>query len=214
MPLNDRDYMKPSSRPRYSRGRGMSGGFSIDPVLAVIGLNVVVFLISFFTRDIAQRLGLSPYKFTSEPWTLITSMFLHTEFFHIFSNMLVLFFFGRMVYRLMGGWRFLVVYFVGGIAGNLLFLAIGPEISIAYGASGAVYAIAGTLVVLMPKLRIALWGIVPLPLWAFVVIFLGLLSIPPFAGPNIAWQAHMGGLAVGLIAGFIFRRQTRHLIYR
>lgn len=206
--------MKPSSRPRYSRGRGMSGGFSIDPVLAVIGLNVVVFLISFFTRDIAQRLGLSPYKFTSEPWTLITSMFLHTEFFHIFSNMLVLFFFGRMVYRLMGGWRFLVVYFVGGIAGNLLFLAIGPEISIAYGASGAVYAIAGTLVVLMPKLRIALWGIVPLPLWAFVVIFLGLLSIPPFAGPNIAWQAHMGGLAVGLIAGFIFRRQTRHLIYR
>jgi hypothetical protein len=140
-------------------------------------------------------------------------MFLHIEFWHIFSNMLVLYFFGRIIFKITGGWRFLVVYFVGGLAGNLLYLLIGPQNPV-LGASGAVYAIAGMLVVLMPNMRVALWGIIPLPLWVFTIVFLGVLSIPPFSAANIAWQGHMGGLAVGLVAGFIYRRQMRHVIYR
>jgi len=47
-----------------------------------------------------------------------------------------------------------------------------------------------------------------------VLIFLGILSVPPFAASNIAWQAHLGGLVVGLIAGFMYRRQMKHIIYR
>jgi membrane associated rhomboid family serine protease len=141
-------------------------------------------------------------------------MFLHLDFWHIFSNMLALFFFGRIIYKIVGGWRFLVIYFVGGLAGNLLYLWIGPQHSIALGASGAVYAIAGTLVVLMPNMRVAIWGLVPVPLWIFVIVFLGILSVPPFAAADLAWQAHLGGLAVGLIAGFIYKRQMRHIIYR
>ncbi len=214
MPLTDRDYMKPSSQRRYSRGTGFLDNLFADPVLVLIAINVVIFIAAQFSSNLVANMGLQPALFTQKPWTIITSMFLHKEFFHIFSNMLVLFFFGRIVFKLTGGWRFLVIYFIGGIAGSLLYLWIGPQNSIAFGASGAVYAIAGTLVVLMPNMRVSLWGIIPLPLWVFTIVFLGVLSIPPFAGPNIAWQAHMGGLAVGLIAGFIFKRQMRHVIYR
>ena len=128
--------------------------------------------------------------------------------------MLVLFFFGRIIYKIVGGWRFLVIYFAGGLAGNLLYLWIGPYNSIALGASGAVYAIAGTLVVLMPKMRVVIWGLIPVPLWIFVIVFLGILSLPPFAAADLAWQSHLGGLAVGLASGFIYHRQMRHIMYR
>jgi uncharacterized protein len=214
VPLSDRDYMKPPAPQRYNRGPGFLDRLVQDPVLVIIIINLVVFLISFAVPDIEFKMGLQPHSFTQRPWTLLTSMFLHVEIFHIFSNMLVLFFFGRIVNKLLGRWRFLAIYLIGGLAGNLLFLWIGPQNSLAFGASGAVYAIAGTLVVLMPTMRVALWGIIPMPLWIFAIIFLGLLSIPRFAGPNIAWQAHMGGLAVGLIAGLIYKRQMRHVIYR
>jgi membrane associated rhomboid family serine protease len=63
-------------------------------------------------------------------------------------------------------------------------------------------------------MRIALWGIVPMPLWVFVVVFLVLFSLPSYIGTNIAWQAHIGGLVVGLIAGFFFRRRIRYDFYR
>jgi uncharacterized protein len=214
VPLSDRDYMKPPAPQRYNRGPGFLDRLAQDPVLVIIIINLAIFLISFAVPDIEFKMGLQPYSFGERPWTLLTSMFLHIEIFHIFSNMLVLYLFGRIVNKLIGGWRFLVIYFIGGLVGNLLFLWIGPQNSIAFGASGAVYAIAGTLVVLMPTMRVALWGIIPMPLWIFAIVFLGLLSIPPFAGPNIAWQAHMGGLAVGLIAGLIYKRQMRHVIYR
>jgi uncharacterized protein len=214
VPLSDRDYMKPSAPRTNNRGPGLLDRVALDPVIVIIILNLIVFLLSFVVPDIEFKMGFQPTTFTQHPWTLLTSMFLHVEFFHIFSNMLVLFFFGRIVNKLLGRWKFLAIYLIGGLAGNLLFLWIGPQNSLAYGASGAVYAIAGTLVVLMPTMRVALWGIIPMPLWIFAIIFLGLLSVPPFAGPNIAWQAHLGGLAVGLIAGLIYKRQMRHVIYR
>jgi uncharacterized protein len=214
VPLSDRDYMKPAGPQRRSRAPGPIDNFLMNPVMVIMALNILVFLVVTVTQQQGVgNLELRPALISQQPWTVFTAMFLHVSIWHIFSNMLALFFFGRIVYKLMGGWRLVAVYLAGGIAGNLLYLLIGPQ-NPALGASGAVYAIAGALVILMPNLRVSLWGIIPLPLWAFVIIFLGVLSLPPFAGVNIAWQAHLGGLAVGLIAGFIFKRQMRHVIYR
>jgi len=160
-------------------------------------------------------LGLVPAIFWERPWTILTSIFVHSGFGHILFNMIALFFFGRTLTMLVGSGRFLLVYFVGGIAGSFLFLLLNASsISPLVGASGAVYAIAGTLVVMVPNMRVALWGIIPMPLWVFVIVFLLLLSLPPFVASNIAWQAHLGGLAVGLVAGYFFRKKLRLIYYR
>ncbi|OGO00851.1 MAG: hypothetical protein A2Y58_05410 [Chloroflexi bacterium RBG_13_51_52] len=178
----------------------------------MIIINFMIFIAALIDKvKIISNLGLSPSLFTEKPWTIITNMFVHAEFWHIFGNMITLFFFGRVIYQLLGSGRFLLLYFGGGILGNLLYIWLGTPLSIAIGASGAVYALAGALVVMMPTMRVAIWGI--MPLWVVVLLFFGVWSIPNFI-PGVAWQAHLGGLAAGLIAGFFFRKTMRYIYYR
>jgi len=132
-------------------------------------------------------------------------MLVHANFSHIFFNMLTLYFFGTFCLQLIDNKWFLIVYFIGGIFGNILFLLIGPVYSAVVGASGAIYAIGGVLVMMRPTLRVYPYFLVPIPLW--VVIIIGFLLTALSGG--VAWQAHLGGLIVGLIAGFFFRQRER-----
>jgi membrane associated rhomboid family serine protease len=215
VPLNDRDYMKSSPPPRRRVWTsGGTGDFLSNPVYIIIIINLIVFFATLARRnDIIGNLGLSPGLFTERPWTIITNMFVHDGFWHIFGNMLTLFFFGTAIYQLVGWGWFLLIYFGGGIVGNLLFIWLGTPLSVAIGASGAIYALAGALVVMMPNMRVAVWGVLPLPLWVVILLFFVLWSIPNFI-PGVAWQAHLGGLAAGLIAGYFFRRKRRFIYYR
>ncbi len=214
MPLSDRDYMKqpasPPPRRRIWTGGG-TGSFLQNPVYIIIVLNLIVYIASFINSDkLLVNFGLIPSLFTQHPWTIVTNMFVHIEFWHIFGNMITLFFFGQVIYKMIGTKWFLLLYFVGGIVGNAIYIWLGAPNSIAIGASGAIYALAGALVVMMPKMKVAVWGVIPMPLWAFVLIFMALWSIPNFI-PGIAWQGHLGGFVVGLVAGFFFRRRRRYI---
>jgi membrane associated rhomboid family serine protease len=213
MPLGDRDYMRPSSSSSGGRGRFSQFNLGMNPVMAIIVANVVIYLAALISGkgvQFAANLGLMPSAFTQHPWTIITSMFVHIEFGHIFGNMITLFFFGELLNKIVGNARFLLVYFIGGIAGSIMYLWLGSDYSVVIGASGAVYAIAGALVMLMPKLTVRLYFLIPIPLWIFVLVFFVLWSFIP----GVAWQAHMGGLAVGLVAGYFFRKKIRVDFYR
>jgi uncharacterized protein len=211
VPLDDRDYMRRSPPPGRSWSSGGLTAFNLNPVWALIAVNFLFFLATSIKSSLIGTLGLSPAYFLDSPWTLITSLFVHQGLWHLLFNMIALFFFGMVLYQKVGQNRFLAVYFIGGILGNVAFILLNASLGVlVVGASGAVYAIAGALVVMMPKMRVALWGIIPMPLWVFVIVFLGLLSLPPFTGNNIAWQAHMGGLVAGLVAGYIFRKGRRY----
>ena len=184
-------------------------GTSLTAVWWIIGINFLLFILVAINRNfIYQYLGLIPAIFLERPWTIVTNMFVHAHFGHIFGNMLVLFFFGRFFAMLMGRNKFLWVYFGGGVLGNIFYILLGPPLSIAVGASGAVYAVAGALVVMMPKLRVYLYFVVPMPLWVVVLVFFVLWSFIP--GLGIAWQAHIGGLIAGLVAGYFFRRRGHY----
>lgn len=189
-----------SSRMNY---RG-SPGATLGPLGFLIVANIIVFIVTLVRPQLVDYLGLSGQAFLSQPWTIVTNLFVHASFGHIFGNMLTLYFYGSYLVNLLGERKFFLVYFLGGLVGNIVYLLIANPYTIAIGASGAVFAVGGTLMMLRPKLKVFIFPLpVALPLWAVVLGgFFILMS------PGIAWQAHLGGLALGLAAGYYFRRRT------
>ena len=111
--------------------------------------------------------------------------------------------------RLVEERNFFIVYFLGGILGNILYLLLANPFSVAIGASGAVFAVGGALTVLRPKLTVFIIPIpVPIPLW--VAVIGGFLVLSFF--PRVAWQAHLGGLVFGLVIALFFRRKARYVL--
>jgi membrane associated rhomboid family serine protease len=197
-------------------------GFKLNQIWVIIGLNFLLFIATLIARDLISFFGLQPASVLARPWTIVTNLFIHGGLWHIIANMLALYFFGTYLSRLVGESKFLVVYFCGGILGNIFFILLallghissirflGSPLTVAVGASGAIFALGGALAVMRPKLRVFIFPIpVPLPLWVAVIggfLILSLLALPL----NIAWQAHLGGLIFGLAAGYFFRRRERY----
>ena len=182
--------------------------FNPSPIFILITVNILLFIATFINREaIILRLGLIPEIWTQQPWTIVTNLFVHAGFGHIIANMITLYFFGTFLSRLVGAGRFFIVYFVGGILGNILYILLGQPFIPAVGASGAVFALGGALAVIVPKLKVFVFPIpAPIPLWVAVIGGFLIISFLPY----IAWQAHLGGLVLGLIAGYFFRRKRRY----
>ena len=184
----------------------------------LIALNVVIFAMEIaigpypivqngqVVNEVVLFLGLARVVLPQQPWTILTAIFLHGGFSHIIFNMISLYFLGSFFIRAAGERNFLAVFFLGGLAGNALYILLAPPNVIGIGASGAVFAIGGALAVLVPRVPVFIFFIpIPMPLWIAIIIFF-LLS---FFFSGIAWQAHLGGLLLGLVAGLIFRRRRR-----
>jgi len=184
-------------------------GFNLTAVWLLIGVNFLLFIATLINKDLIIFLGLQPASFSARPWTLVTNLFIHGGIWHILVNMLTLYFFGSFLCRLIGVRNTLITYFAGGILGNVCYLFVPPNSLPVIGASGAIYALAGTLVVMMPNLRVLLYFIAPMPLWVVVLVFFVIWSIPGVM-PGIAWQAHLGGLVLGLAAGYFVRKKGRY----
>jgi membrane associated rhomboid family serine protease len=190
---------------------------NLTPLWVLIGVNVLVFIATSISSGsilgvsshIATQAGVSSTTIASQPWTIVTSLFIHDGIYHILFNMLTLYFFGMYVLALVGETRFFLVYFIGGIVGNALFMLLAPN-SVAVGASGAIFALGGVLVVLVPRLKVMIFPIpIPMDLWISILISFLLLTFVA----DVAWQAHLGGLLTGIAAGYIFKRQARQRRY-
>ncbi len=182
-------------------------GFKVTPIWVIIGVNFLLYIATAIV-PVDEFLVLRPDSFSAGQWTIVTSLFIHAGFGHFAVNMLTLYFFGTFLSRLIGDRKFLLVYFGGGILGNILLILLEPffPFRIALGASGAIFALGGVLTVMRPKLRVLVFFIIPAPLWLAVIGGFIILSFIPF----IAWQAHLGGLVFGLIAGYFFRKKERY----
>jgi membrane associated rhomboid family serine protease len=188
----------------------------MNPILIIISLNIGVAIATAISPGLIFDLGLySPAEiFIDYPWGLITSMFVHDGFFHLFANMITLYFFGSFLNRLIGNGRLLLIYLGGGLIGGVFFVLLGTlldsdTLALAVGASGAVFALGGALTVMMPKMRVFIFPIpVPIPLWLAVIGGFILLSFLPY----VAWEAHLGGLLFGLIVGYILKGRGRYYV--
>ncbi len=199
---------------------------------ALIAVNLVIFLLSLTTGLTRAFLafGAVPALIVSEfeYYRLITSMFLHADFLHILFNMWALFIFGRDIESSVGSGRFTLLYFLSGIVGGLAYVfymltyaaSLDPRAAFvpAIGASGAVFGVMGSFAVLYPKRPIAFFlYFLPIIAPAFVAITLmgliqTLLALAlPFS--SIAYTAHIGGLAVGMLMGLWLRSLLRKRYY-
>lgn len=183
--------------------------FDLSALWFLICANVLLFIATSLYPELQLTLGLQRASFKEEPWTIVTNLFVHSSVWHILTNMLSLYFFGTSLSRLIGDNKFMIIFFLGGICGNVFYMLLGNPFSIVIGASGAVFAVGGALTALRPNLKVIVFPIpAPIPLWIAITGIFLIISI----FPNVAWQAHLGGLLLGLIAGYIFRKGKRYLI--
>lgn len=148
-------------------------------------------------------------------WVLITSVFSHSMFLHIFFNMYVLWGFGPVVEHVLGVKRFFVFYFVAGIFSSLCHAAVSNFImhepdQMALGASGAIAGVILLFSLLFPRQKILLMGIVPLPAVVGALAFIaldiwGLVAQAEGGGLPIGHGAHLGGAFIGILY-FVYLR--------
>jgi membrane associated rhomboid family serine protease len=202
--------------------------------LTLIVANILAFLYelqmgSEALNNFIFNWGLIPAHLISDPtgsWkTIYTSMFLHGGWFHILSNMWVLFIFGDNIEARMGKMKYLIFYLLSGTAAGLLQTYILPSSQVPMiGASGAIAGVLGAYLVLFPRSRVAslvpiffIFTIIEIPavifliFWFLTQIYSGWFSLQGSGGSGIAWWAHVGGFIFGLTMSFFFANRRRKI---
>ncbi len=146
-----------------------------------------------------ENTAFAPFLITKASWTWFTSMFVHAPgFTHILFNMLCLYSLGIELERFFGRWKFFFLYAISGLGGcvaTLLYCKLTENwILAAYGASGAIMGLIGALLVAQWRLGESVNG---------TLIWIGLTIAMPLLVPNIAWQAHIGGLVTGIVLSIL-----------
>ncbi len=219
--------------------------------LGLIAVNIAVFLyevsLGSDVNSFIAAYGATPYEITQNTdlagWyrgvpmaheqgppviqlTLLTSMFLHGSFFHIFGNMLYLWIFGNNIEDILGSGRFLFFYIGCGIVAALAHIVTQPESPIPMvGASGAVAGVLGAYLISFPRARVLTLvfffifiRIIELPaafllfFWFIIQAFSGAASLTSgIAAGGVAWFAHIGGFLAGaLFMMFIFSKRRKY----
>lgn len=199
---------------------------------AIAMANVAVLILSSFGPQydselsvIQVELGLWSPNLAYEPGLgllqLFSSMFVHADFFHLLSNLIILLAFALPFEERIGHRRFILVYLLAGLIGSLVQVGVSYQHPILLmGASGAVFGIIGAFAASYPNLVVPL----PLPLFvimffvrmrvwvaaivfaAFQLVYLATIASDAASADNTAYFAHLGGLAGGILAGFTLIR--------
>jgi membrane associated rhomboid family serine protease len=161
------------------------------------------------------------------PVTAVTSMFMHGDWLHIIGNMVFLWIFGNNVEDSLGKVRYVVFYLLGGFAATALQTFITLEYGTQaeseipnLGASGAVSAVLGAYLLLLPRARVVtlifllfIW-IREFPAWIFLGFWFvfqlvagGISLAAPEEGGGVAFFAHIGGFVFGMLTVFLFRKR-------
>jgi len=201
---------------------------------SLIGLCVLVFLLQaeaappagdamvysfgFIPALLSGAATLSPDLVVVPAWaTTVTALFLHGDMMHLLGNMLFLWVFGDNVEDSLGHLRFLAFYLACGIVACLAQFALDPASPVpTIGASGAISGVLGAYLLLHPQAKVLVPIVffpVYLPAWLLLIVwlafqFVGLGQPQDPGSASIAWLAHIGGFAAGLVLVVFLKRPT------
>ena len=201
---------------------------------ALIAINVLFFLVELSSGDaFIQRWSVVPRRLLANPVgdfiTIFTAMFMHAGWAHLLGNMLYLWIFGDNVEDRLGHARYVVFYFLCGIAATFAQVLVDPSSNVPnLGASGAIAGVLGGYLLMFPRgsVRVLMGrGIIPMPaivvigFWAvlqFLSGFGAIVSTEQTSGGGVAYMAHVGGFIAGLVLAAIMggtRREPRLRAY-
>lgn len=182
--------------------------------LLIIAINILVFLVLEIKGDTEDALFMyahgamfPPALFESGEWyRIFTAMFMHFGLTHLVNNMLVLFFMGDTLERLVGKLRYLIIYLGSGVTGcicsNYIMMRSEDTMAVGAGASGAVFGVFGALfyIVLVHKGHIEGLSIKRLILFIVLTLYSG------YTSEGVDNVAHLGGLIAGFVLGLLLVR--------
>ena len=165
---------------------------------------LIYFFFSFGLEDVFYLLVQINSKVVNdlELWRLVTSMFLHGDVLHLFSNMLSLLIFGSYIELSFSKLKFVLIYFISGFLGSLLTVFLLPLNTISLGASGAIFGLIGAALSILIFDRNN-------PLIILGLIYAFYFVVSSFS-PGINYFAHIFGLIGGFASGILFRRNKRN----
>jgi len=185
------------------------GGPITRTVKALIAVNIGVFLLQILSHLLGSNFidlyfGLVPIRVTNDLmlWQLVTYMFLHGGFFHIFFNMLTLFMFGNELERYWGTPRFLNYYFITGIGAGICSWIVAPHsFAVVIGASGAIYGLLLAYGVTYPNRIVYVNFLLPIKVKWLVIIMGAMAFVSSIGGAEsgVANIAHLGGMVIGYV---------------
>jgi membrane associated rhomboid family serine protease len=197
---------------REPAGFGGSFGYMLTPwVKRLLIANAVMFIVVLALPALVQWLAFIPALTFLRPWTLVTYMFVHASFFHLFFNMLILFFFGPPLEGMWGGREFIRFYLISGLGGAILSYFFAFQSAIV-GASGAIYGVMLAFAMNWPNMYIHIWAILPVKA-KWLVWFLAAVSVAALLGgarDGVAHWAHLGGFG----AAFLYLKLNDRLTSR
>lgn len=148
-------------------------------------------------------------SFLTRPWTMLTYMFTHLDFFHILFNMLFLYWFGQLIMDYLGSKKFVNIFVLGGLAGGVFYMLIYNLLpyyteqvagSVLLGASAGVSAIIVAAATLMPNHSFMLLFIGPVKIKYIAIFYVVFKSFAGLDGPNAGGElAHLGGALIGYL---------------
>jgi len=174
-----------------------------------IKLSGIIILV-FISQVVFSEFGFTDLFLLNEnsffqPWRFLTAIFLHGGIVHLFYNVFALVLFGSILEQLIGGNKFLRVFFISGILANLIAVNFYSN---SLGASGAIFGVIGALVVIKPWMVVWAFGL-PMPM-----LFAGALwaigdVIGIFIPDEIGNIAHLSGMFFGLILGLLYNERRK-----
>lgn len=165
----------------------------------------IIFLLQVFIEGFTDFFIFDTRLVLLKFYTLVTAIFLHSGLPHLMYNLFGLALFGSILEHVIGSKKFLILYFISGLAASLVSI---PFYARVLGASGAIFGILGMLGILRPNLTVWVYSM-PMPMILALFVWGAGDVLDIFAPTGTANIAHLGGLGVGIITGLFYRRQFR-----
>lgn len=192
------------TKPRYKSGKFVAGGFCL----------IVILITQFYWAfpEIGAQLHLSNFSlfYLNEFWRILTMNFIHADFSHLGSNLVMLFILSMMIYNYFGYYAFPLINLVGASLANMITISFYPQKVVLLGASTLIYHLWG------------FWFVIYLfgnRQYSFIMRLLRVLGVgfiilfPTTFDARTSYSAHFWGLIVGGVVGLGYFLYLKHFIY-